>query len=172
VGNIIRVQASPEKIPGKGLGHIRQRDDPCLGAGLKTTPVANILFRPEEIHGASGIGNIFEPFSKRDRGISDQSSGFRAEQNPVLHFHPNRQAAIQAGRLDPDRFPGKKPADRQRFKPSLPEPFLPAVNGDAVLGGKIIKRRKGSDGIGVWKKPSGEHGKREELLNSLSPLFG
>jgi hypothetical protein len=71
VGNIIRVQASPEKIPGKGLGHIRQRDDPCLGAGLETAPVTNILFRPEEIHGASGIGYVFEPFPKRDGGIGD-----------------------------------------------------------------------------------------------------
>jgi hypothetical protein len=135
VGNIIRVQPFFEKIPGKGQGHIRQRDDPFRGAGFETVPVANILFRPEEIHGASGIGDVFEPFPKGDGGISDRACGFRTEHHPVLHFHPNWQAAIQTGRLDPDRFPGKKPADRQRFKPSLGEPFLLAVNGDAVLGG-------------------------------------
>ena len=118
-----------------------------------------MLFRPEEIHGASGIGNVLEPFPERDGGVGDRGCGFRAEHHPVLHFHPNRQAAIQTGRVDPDGFPGKEPADRQRFKPSLGEPFLLGVNGDTVLGGKIIERRKGSDIFSVRIEPPGEPGK-------------
>jgi len=90
VGNIIRVQASPEKVDGKSLRHIKQRNNPFFSARLESAPVVNMLFRPEEIHGASGIGSVFEPFSKRDARVCDQAFRFGTLHNPVLHFHPNR----------------------------------------------------------------------------------
>jgi hypothetical protein len=172
VRNVIRFKALPEEIPGKGLGHIEHWNDPFFGARLETGPVANILFRPEEIHGASRIGNVFEPFSKRNAGICNQTSRFSALHHAVLHFHPDRLAAIKTGRIDPNGLSREKPADRQRFEPSLAEPFLMAIYRDAVLGWKIVERRKRGDEIGVRIKPSREHGKRKELMNRLSPLLG
>jgi hypothetical protein len=171
VGNIVRVQALSEKISGKGLGHIEHRNEPLLCTRLETAPFANILFRPEEIHGASGIGNVFEPFSKGDAGICDQAFGFCAEHSSVLHFHSNRRATIKTGCIDTDCFTREKPADRQRFEPSLAEPFLLAINSDTILGWKIVERRKRGDEIGVWIKPPREHGKGKELVNSFPPLF-
>jgi hypothetical protein len=172
VGNIISVQALPEEIPGKPLGHFKYRNDPFFRARLKAAPFANILFRPEEIHGASRIGNVVKPFSKRNRGIGHQTYRFSALHNAILHFHRDRRSTIKTRRIDPDGSSRKKPADRQRLEPSLAEPFLMAINADAVVGWKIVKRRKRGDVIGVWVKPPREHGKRKKLMDRLSPLFG
>ena len=157
VGDIIRVETPPEKVSRKGLGHIEQRYDPFLSPRLETAPLANILLRPEEIHGASGIGDVFEPVSKGNAGIGDQAFWFSVQHRAVLHFHSDRRAAIKARRIDPDRLSRKKPADRQRFEPSLAEPFLLAVYCDTVLGREVVKGGKRGDVIGVWVKPSREH---------------
>jgi hypothetical protein len=63
VGNIVGVQALSEKIPGKGLGHIKHKNDPFLTARLETAPFAKTLSRPEEIRGASGF--MVNPHSGR-----------------------------------------------------------------------------------------------------------
>ncbi len=67
----------------------------------------------------------------------------------ILHFHSHWRTAIQARGINFDCFAWKKPADRQRFKTSLGEPLLFAVYSDAILGGKVVKRRKRNDEVGV-----------------------
>ena len=101
-----------------------------------------MLFRPEEIHGASGIRKIIKPIPEGNRYISHYAFRIAALDFAVLHFYPYRRTAIQAGRIDLYCFPREKPADRQRFETSLGEPLLLAVNGDAILGGKVAERRK------------------------------
>ena len=41
---------------------IVERNYALFGTHFKPGPVPDVLFRPEEIHGRSGLGNIFEPF--------------------------------------------------------------------------------------------------------------
>ena len=72
----------------------------------------------------------------------------------VLKHDLEGLAAIETGKLHRHRLAGKKPADRQRFKGSLAEPFLLTFNGDAVLGGKIVEGRKGDNQVGSRVKPS------------------
>ena len=101
-----------------------------------------MLFRPEEIHGTSGIGQVVEPILEGNRGISHDTFGLSVQNGSILHFHPERSTTIQTGRFNVDCLPWEKPADRQRFEPSLGEPLLLAVDRDPVLGGKIAERWK------------------------------
>ena len=64
---------------------------------------------------------------------------------PVANLHAHRQTAIQAGSINLHHFTRKEPADRQRFEPSLAEPFLLALDGDPVLGREVVKGREGGD---------------------------
>lgn len=57
----------------------------------------------------------------------------------IFHFNLNRLTAIQAWCIDGNCFTGIKPADRQRLKGSLAEPFLLAIDGYPKLGGKVVK---------------------------------
>ena len=117
-----------------------------------------MLFRPEEIHGTSGIGQIVEPIPKGNTRISHDTFRFSVQNNTVFHFHFDRRTAIQTGRIDLHGFTRKKPADRQRFESSLAEPLLLTVDGDAVLGGKVAERRKRADVVGIGKQPGRKAG--------------
>jgi hypothetical protein len=126
-----------------------QRDHPIFGTFFKPGPAADMLFRPEEIHGRSGIGNIFEPFTEWYRYISHQPWWLRLEDFTILHFHLDGLPTIQTRCVNLHLFSGKQPANCQRLKTSLAEPFLLTVDGDAILGGKIVKRCKGSNEIRI-----------------------
>ena len=60
-GNQIRVYAPAKIVAGKKRDQIVERNNALFGADFKPGSVPNVLFRTEEIHGRSGIGNIF-PF--------------------------------------------------------------------------------------------------------------
>jgi hypothetical protein len=102
-------------------------------AGIEARPVAHMLFRPEEVHSASGIGNIFHPPPEGDGHISRDSFRIGAENLPVADLDLKGLSAVKTGRIDLYDLPWEKPADRQRFKPSLPKPFLLPINRDAIL---------------------------------------
>jgi hypothetical protein len=55
VGNIIGVEPPAEEIAGEYFQQARQGEDTLLRSGIKLRPVFDVLFRPEEIHGASGM---------------------------------------------------------------------------------------------------------------------
>ena len=101
-----------------------------------------MLFRPEEIHGTSGITDVFEPFWKRNGHVCEKSQGLLILYLAVFHFEAKRLAAIQTGKVHPHRLAGEKPADRQRFKASLTVPFLFTINRDPILGGQVVERGK------------------------------
>jgi len=117
-----------------------------------------MLFRPEEIHGTSGVREIVEPIPKGYRYISHYTFRIRILNYAILHLHSDRRTAIQTGSINPDCFSREKPADRQRFESSLAEPLLLAVNCDAVLGGKVVEGRKRGDVVGIGKQPAGKAG--------------
>ena len=110
-----------------------------------------MLFRPEEIHGASGIGNIFEPIPVRYGCIGYQTFRFGTLDRTIFHHHPHGRPAIKARGNDLDCFPWKEPADRQRFESSLPKPFLLSFNSDTVLGRKVVKGGERDYIVGIGK---------------------
>ena len=104
-----------------------------------------MLFRPEEKHGASGIGDILEPISKRHWRIGYQAFGIGLLNIAIFHIDPDRLPTIKTGRIDPHTFSREQPADRQRFETSLGEPFLMPFNSDSILCRKVVKRGKGDN---------------------------
>jgi hypothetical protein len=108
-----------------------------------------MLFRPEEVHGASGLGEPIQPLCERHRYIGHDTLGFGFYYRAILDFHVQRCAAIQAGGADLNYFPWKEPANCQRLKTSLAKPFLLTLYGDAVLGGQVAERCKTTDIVGI-----------------------
>jgi hypothetical protein len=108
-----------------------------------------MLFRPEEVHGASGIRNILDPPPEGDSHIPLDTLRLGAENLPVTDLDLKRPSAVEAGRINLDNFPGEEPADRQRFKPSLPIPFLLPIDRDPVLRRQVVKRGKGRNVVRV-----------------------
>ena len=151
VRKIIRLQAPAKVFTREYLYQIIQGNDSPFVTRIELGPIPDMLFRPEEIHGASGIREVFVPFPHGNSHISDHPFGLHSEENAIPYIHPHRQPAIQAGRIDLNGLPGEKPADCQRFKSSLAEPLLPAVDRQTVLGGKIFEGGKGDDIVGPRK---------------------
>jgi hypothetical protein len=140
MGMIVFIPTPPEVGSGKKLQQIMKGYNPFICSLDKGGPVAKMLFRPEEIHGASGIGGIFKPFPERHGDVSLVSCRFLVvEDLTVLKYDLEGLAAIETGKIHRHRLTGEKPADRQRFKGSLAEPFLLTVDGDPVLGRKVVK---------------------------------
>jgi hypothetical protein len=113
-------------------------------------------FRPEAIHGASGETRIFHPFPERHGDVSHKTRRVLLIQDlTILKYDLEGFTAIETGETDGYFLAREKPADRQRFKGSLAEPFLLPLDGDAVLGGEIVKRGEGDDLVGSGGKPAG-----------------
>jgi hypothetical protein len=114
-------------------------------------PISNMLFRPEEIHCASGVGSVFKPLPKGHSHVSHQTLRLDSKDLTIADLHPNRKPTIETGSVDPNCFSWKEPADRQRFERSLAKPFLLALNRYPVLSGKIVEWCKGSDVVRIRK---------------------
>jgi hypothetical protein len=110
-----------------------------------------MLFRPEEVHRTSGIRSVFKPLPKGHGHICHQTFRLGSKDLPVTDLHPNREPAIETRSVDLNCLPWKEPADGQRFKTSLTEPFLLSFNGDSILSGKIVEWRKRGNVIRIWK---------------------
>jgi hypothetical protein len=129
-----------------------------------------MLLRPEEVHGASGIGYVLEPLAEGDCHISYYFLRLCSKHPAVLHLHANGLSAVEAGGVDAHLFPREEPADCQRFKASLAEPFLLAVDGDTVLGREVVEGGKGGDVVRFREEPAWDPC-LEEVVQGLSPLF-
>jgi hypothetical protein len=79
----------------------------------------------------------------------------------VLYLDPYGLPTIEAHRIDSYRLPRKEPADRQRFKRSLAEPFLHAVYSQSVMRREIVEGGKGNDVVGLRVEPTRETEGRE-----------
>jgi hypothetical protein len=114
--------------------------------------------------------HVVTPFSERDSHITHVRFGLLIQNPSIQNFDSQWFPAIKTGKIHRHRLAGKKPADRQRFKSSLAEPLLLPVYGNAVLGGKIVERRKGDDVVRARIQPSGDAG-AEKVVKRFSPLF-
>ena len=110
-----------------------------------------MLFRPEEIHCASGKREVFPPLPKRNRHIGHDAFRIGMKYAPVSNFYGNGESAVQTWTIDTNRLARKKPADRQRFKASLAEPLLLTVHGNPVLSGQVVERGEGGDQTCIGK---------------------
>lgn len=125
---------------------------------VELRPALPMFFRPEEVHGTSGEGDIGQPFYKRHRYVADNFSRFLLLYFAVTYIDTDRFAAIRARRFDVDCFSGKKPADRQRFEGSLAEPLLPAIDRNPILCWKVVERCERYDQIATRVEPAGNPG--------------
>lgn len=67
----IEIHSSAEVWPGKKLYEVEERNDPVHCRGIEPGPVSYVLFRPEEVHGASGIRSVLEPLPERNCHITN-----------------------------------------------------------------------------------------------------
>jgi hypothetical protein len=70
-----------------------------------------MLFRPEEVHRASGIRSVFKPLPKGHRHISHQALGLGSENLPIADLDLDRMSTIETGSIDLDGFSWEEPAD-------------------------------------------------------------
>jgi hypothetical protein len=71
-----------------------------------------MLFRPEEVHRASGIGSIFKPLPKGNSHKRHQTFRLGSKDLPVADLHSNREPTVETGSIDLDHFTWKEPANR------------------------------------------------------------
>ncbi len=115
-----------------------------------------MLFRPEEVHPASGIPNIVTPLPDGIGHIGRIGESLLVEELAILDDDPEGFTTVETGEIHYHGFAWEKPADRQRFQPSLTEPLLLSVNGDAVMGGDVTKRTDRRDVLGSRIRPTGD----------------
>ncbi len=108
-----------------------------FGSRVEVRPVAEMLFRPEEIHVVSRVGDSVHPFGKWDFDVSRDRLRVSFQNLSIFHFNVHLFPTVEAGGVDADRLAGVKPADRQRFETSLSVTFWLTVHGDAVLGWQV-----------------------------------
>lgn len=149
----IWVQAFAKILARKKLHQIVQAYNSFFSSCIELHPVSNVFFRPEEIHRASGVWYVVEPFPERNRYISSHAFRFNAKQDPIANFHINGESTIQTWTIYTDRFTWEEPADHQQLKSSLPEPLLLTVHANSVLGGQVVEGCKRGDQAGVGKQP-------------------
>ena len=149
MGNIIRLQSFSEKVAGVYFHQVLQGKDAFFGGGIKSSPVPDVLFRPEEIHGAYGMWQPCQPSGEGGGHIRHDAIRSGGYHLSVLHLHLKRRTTIKTRSFDLHQFSGKEPANCQRLEASLGEPFLLTMNGDAILGGKVAEGRKAADIVGI-----------------------
>jgi len=85
--------------------------------------------------------------------VANRTGRIDREQLTVAHSHPDRLAAVEAGRIYTHFLFREKPADCQRLKPSLAVPALPPADGDQVLRRQVSEWREGFDVVRAWMLP-------------------
>jgi hypothetical protein len=107
VGNPILIQPPAKIVARKEIDQVRQGEYALLGRWVKSRPVSNVLFRPEEVHSTSGKGGIFSPLPKGYGHIPHYAFRFSAQDLPVLYFDPEHEPAIQTRSIDLNSFSRK-----------------------------------------------------------------
>jgi len=134
---------------------VGNRNDSIFGGWIEINPIANVFFRPEEVHGASGIAYIIVPLTERN-GYIAYKAFFRIhiQYLTVSHLHTDRHATVHADGIYSNCFPWKKPANCQRLEGSLAKPLLLTVHSDGILVGQVVEGGQGNDEIRFGKNPA------------------
>jgi len=140
--HVVGVEAPSEVANRKQLDQLVKGEDALAGSGGELRPPASVFFRPEEVHGASGKGQLPSPLAERHGDMANDRVGFGGDDGAIPHLDMHRFTAVEARCINSYQFPRCEPADRQRFETSLAEPAVLVVNGDAVLGREVAERGK------------------------------
>ena len=103
--------------------------------------------------------------------MPDDRRRIGAKDFPITHLNTDGFSAVQAKRIDTNGFTGKQPADCQRVRTSLAEPFLLTVDGYPVLGGYKRKWGYRGDPVCVGDKPYRSRADFLEIMKELEPFF-
>lgn len=106
-GQIVLIHPPLKERPGEKLDQVGQCEDTLVSAFREGLPVADVLFRLEEIHPASGITQVLEPFPEGDGHVGYVSGGFVIDDLAVADDHPERFAAVETGKVNRHRLAGK-----------------------------------------------------------------
>ena len=94
------------------MHQITQVNDAANFIFLKLIPIAEVFFRPEEVHCASRVGLVQQPLAKGNGDVANQTRGLLGRYRAVLNHHLDGLAAIHAYSVDLDALARKQPADR------------------------------------------------------------
>ena len=108
-----------------------------------------MLFRPEEVHVGSPVSAARAVHPEGSGGVSHDRVRLDRHHLLVAHNDNHGCPAVQAGSIHPYSLSRKEPAHRQRFEPSLGEPFRFPFYGDAILVGQVVKRCNRNDLVGL-----------------------
>jgi len=86
---VVGVYPSAKELAGEDLDEIGEGDDSAFGSGIKAGPVANVFFRPEEVHGASGEGERLEPVGERNCDVARDLFRIGVDDRAVTHLDSN-----------------------------------------------------------------------------------
>ena len=129
-----------------------------------------MLFRPEEVHVRSPVSPARALNPDGGDRVTHDICGLGRQQLFVAHHDDHRLAAVQTGGVHPYCLTRKKPANRQRFKSSLGEPFLFTVDGNPILVRQIVKGSDRNDLVGFRMQKKRIPGSFE-VVKELSPFI-
>ncbi len=156
MGKVVGFQPFLVQRPAESSRPIGYRHDGFRRDRVIMGPVLDMLFRPEEVHPASGLpprGFAGQHPGEADVYVADNSLRIDFENSIISHPQENWLPTIQATRIYAYLGAGKKPAHGQRFQASLAVPLLLPPYGDEVMGGHIRKRCPRLHVIRVPDKP-------------------
>lgn len=87
-----------------------------------------MLFRPEEVHVRSPESAARSLNADGGDGVSRDRIRLHGQHLLIAHNNNHGLPAVETGRIHPYGLSRKEPANRQRFKASLGEPFLLPVD--------------------------------------------
>jgi hypothetical protein len=132
------------RVPGdRQLPELIEADQGTLFQVARAAPAIDVLFRPEEEHGASGVGEVVPPVSRGHREVRDAG---RRHGGVVLDTERHRLPAASAARPD-----GGIRVERGRDAVCVPDAvgeIRPLVRGDLEGRGGRGERR-GHDDLAV-----------------------
>jgi hypothetical protein len=109
--DVVRLQALAEQVNPEQGGVVPERHDAVGAVGVEQGPVSNVLFRPEEVHEASGPRDVLAPARERHIDVTNDGRRRSFQDLPVPHPHLYRLIAVQAGAVDLDLLAGVEPAN-------------------------------------------------------------
>ena len=105
--HIIRVETLAEISHREEFQQIGKRYCPFISTFFELCPAMDMIFRPEEIHCASGKREVVPPLVKRNGHIGCDAFWIGMKYGSVPKFYCNGESAIQTWTIDTNRFTWK-----------------------------------------------------------------
>jgi hypothetical protein len=107
LGHIIWVETLAEISHREEFHQIGKRYYPFLSTFFELCPTVDMIFRPEEIHCASGTREVVPPLVKRNRHIGGNAFWIGMKYAPISNFYANGEPAVKTWTIDTNSFAWK-----------------------------------------------------------------